>query len=107
MRRKVKVYNPNKVDLNLFDPMGFTIFNNPHPLEDYLVDEYDYKCYHEWDEYGVEPVVCHNCLLRAKIGSGNCVDGGEYFAPCIDKKLKLLEERGKGKPKVTYQSTLF
>ena len=29
------------------------------------------------------------------------------IVPCLERKMKLLEERKKGKVKVTYQSTLF
>ena len=62
--------------------------------------------YYEWENGFAKPSVCHCCLKRAKVGSGNCVDGGEYYAPCLEKKLNILEER-ENPVKKTYQSTLF
>ena len=106
---KHRIYDESKVNNNLTDPMGWTIQNNPFPHEMIAdtTDESDYRNWFEWENGIVQPSVCHMCLKRAKSGSGNCQDGGEYYAPCLEKKLKILEERKNGKPKKTYQSTLF
>lgn len=93
--------NPDKVVLDIVDPSGFTPENNPHKYYDYdnITDIYDYKRYFEYDETGIFHRKCHQCLIRARIGSGNCINGGQYFQ-CMDEYLK------KRKVKRTVQSTL-
>lgn len=90
MARDKRIYNPWMVRSDLEDPSGFTPGNNPHPPNDIMIgyarlynkgksdDELD--CfYFEYDLEGWHRVICHACLLRAKYGSGNCQDNGEYF----------------------------
>lgn len=95
----------NKVISNLQDPRGWTIRNNPHPNK-YVTDRFDetdWRNWHEWDKNSHHPIACHNCIVRAKIGSGNCMDGGDYFI-CLPKDVR----EGKRKlPKPTKQTKLM
>ena len=97
----------NKVISNLQDPRGWTIRNNPHPNK-YVhdkFDETDWRNWHEWDKNSFHSIACHTCILRAKYGSGNCMDGGDYFI-CLPKDVR----EGKvpyRKPVVTKQSKLM
>ena len=86
---KVRIVNPEKVDDNLKDPRGWNIKNNPHPNEWVTdpTDEKDWRNWFEWDEDSLHPTVCHNCIKRAKIGSGNCQNGGDYFI-CLPKDVR-------------------
>lgn len=93
---------------DLKDPRGWTKENNPHPAPDSVrvypePDGSHWTDYMEYIDY--DNLICHNCIARAKIGSGNCVNGGEYFQ-CLPKDVR----EGKKpyvKPKRTKQSTLF
>ena len=97
----------NRIISDLEDPCGWTIQNNPHPnkfVSDPL-DEDDWRNWHEWDKDSFHTIACHNCIVRARIGSGNCVDGGNYFI-CLPKDVR----EGKvpyRKPVVTKQSKLM
>ena len=95
----------SKVISNLQDPRGWTIRNNPHPNK-YVpdrFDETDWRNWHEWDKNSFHSIACHNCIARAKIGSGNCMNGGDYFI-CLPKDVR----EGKRKlPKPTKQTKLM
>lgn len=86
IKKKIKTRNNYLIDNDLKDPTGWTLKNNPHPWNEcgddptYRADdEYDYRNYHEWKPNGNGVLGCHQCILRAKYGSGNCIDGGPYF----------------------------
>lgn len=100
MRKKRKICNESKVVENIQDPTGFTIHNNPHPFEGIPISEDDWRCYFEWKDDMINPLKCHNCLQRAKVGSGNCVNGGKYFQ-CMPKWM------ARKKIKKTVQSKLM
>jgi len=102
--KKFRVKNPDKVISNLTDPTGWTFNNNPHPnIWSNPNDESDYRNWMEWDEDSTHPIRCHLCIARAKIGSGNCIDGGDYFI-CLPKDVR----EGKRKlPKPTKQVKLM
>ena len=73
--------NP-KIISDLKDPEGWTVENNPHPTPQHLrvylnTDGSHWTDYMEY--YGIGKYICHNCIRRAKVGSGNCIDGGDYF----------------------------
>lgn len=81
MVKNCRIVNPKKVRSDLEDPDGWTLKNNKYRnkfVEDPL-DPDDWRNWFEWDKDCVKPVICHTCLSRAKIGSGNCQNGGEYF----------------------------
>lgn len=95
------------VDLYLKDPTGWTVENNPHPPKPYIrlyhfnSDGTHWSDWFEWDDDKI--IKCHSCIQRAKSGSGNCQDNGEYFI-CLPKDVR----EGKRKlPKPTVQSKLF
>ena len=101
----------NKVISDLKDPRGWTVENNPRPRDFYdtphklKYGSEDYRDYFEYDKEGLFEKVCHMCILRAKYGSGNCRDGGDYFI-CLPKEVR----EGKVayvKPVVTKQSKLM
>lgn len=54
--------------------------------------------------YDYDKLICHTCISRAKIGSGNCVDGGDYFW-CV-RTGHREELRRKYECKTEVQSTL-
>ena len=98
----------NKIISDLKDPEGWTVENNPHPPNDITIkyaqkynprtpyDELDVH-YFEYDEDGWHIRICHSCILRAKYGSGNCQDNGDYFW-CVQtgkraKQRKELEHK--------------
>ena len=102
-----KIVCKSKVISDLEDPRGWTIRNNPHPntsVSDPL-DEDDWRNWHEWDDRSYKSIACHMCLLRAKIGSGNCLDGGPYFI-CLPEDVRTGKVPYK-KPVITKQSTLM
>ena len=102
-KKRLKIINPDRVVNDIVDPTGFTPENNPHKSWDYdnITDIYDPRLYYEYDSEGIFEQKCHRCLVRALIGSGNCVNNGPYFQ-CMEKELK----RRKRKIKVTRQSSL-
>ena len=69
------------VNKGIEDPDGWTLKNNKHPNENVNdpTNPDDWRNYFEWDKESYAPIVCHSCLLRAPIGSGNCINGGEYW----------------------------
>ena len=75
--------------------------NNPHPAPSSLRVYPDSNGEH-WTDYmewfGVGKMICHNCLKRAKIGSGNCQNGGPYFI-CVSsgRREKLRKQYTKKK----------
>ena len=86
----------NKVISNLQDPDGWTVENNPHPAPDYsrVYPDKDGTHWLDYIEYyGTGKLICHNCIKRAKAGSGNCLNGGDYFQ-CV-KTGKRSELRRK------------
>lgn len=87
-KRKLKIINPDRVVEDIVDPSGFTPENNPYKYYKYdeITDPYDYRRYYEYDK-GIYQRKCHRCLVRAKIGSGNCVNNGPYFQ-CMEEYLK-------------------
>ena len=93
--------------VNISDPTGWSINNNPNPNK-YVsdpTDPKDWRNWHEWDKDSHHSIKCHNCIRRAELDNGNCVDGGEYFI-CLPKEVR----EGKVpyvRPKKTVQSTLF
>ena len=80
---------------DLKDPDGWTKENNPHPAPNYCRVYLDRDGSH-WSDYmeyyGHGKYICHNCIRRAQHGSGNCLDGGDYFQ-CIrtGKRAKLRQ----------------
>ena len=107
MSRKRRVYNKDMVREDLVDPSGFTPENNPHPPNETMISyarlynkgksDEDLDCfYFEYDLDGWDHVICHMCLLRAKYGSGNRLDNGEYFH-CLrnPEVVKARKERVK------------
>ena len=110
MTRKIK--NRNMVKSDLTDPTGWTVENNPHPypypesvMSPDAGSDYDWKLYMEWDDDGIHVIKCHKCISRAKIGSGNCRDGGEYFI-CLPKDVREGKVPYK-RPVKTVQSKLW
>mgnify|MGYP006872985394 CR=1 FL=1 len=105
---KHKIYNSEKVIENLQDPDGWTVENNPHKAPDYMRMYPDKNGFH-WIDYfeyfRSGEMICHSCIIRAKYGSGNCLDGGEYFQ-CVEsgKRAKL---RKKYEYRKSVQSTLW
>ena len=98
-----------KVISDLKDPRGWTVENNPHKWK-YPVDErnrdkfgYVWQDFMEFEEDGVHIKACHACIKRAKYGSGNCVDHGEYFI-CLPKEVR---DGKRQMPKRTIQSKLM
>lgn len=95
------------VNTNLQGPRGWTLKNNPYPPEP---SQRVYNCtdekgthwsdWFEWLPDGTK--ICHTCIKRARYGSGNCQDGGEYFI-CLPKEVR---EGKKTMPKRTVQSKL-
>lgn len=103
MKKKIKPYNPDMVIEDLKDPRGWTVKNNPRPNPSIdQDDELDWRNYFEWD--WIHTVVCHSCILRAKYGSGNCQDNGDYFI-CLPKDVREGKVPYK-KPVKTVQSKL-
>jgi len=107
---KQRVYNPRKVNRNIKDPTGFTIENNPYPYPGEADPNggragYNWKQYFEWENGPVQPSKCHMCLKRAQHGSGNCLNGGEYFI-CLPKDVREGKKPYK-KPVKTKQSKLW
>lgn len=86
----------NRVISDLEDPDGWTVENNPHPAPDY-VRLYPEKDGYHWTDYmeyfGVGEYICHQCIVRAKHGSGNCIDGGEYFQCVTTGKREELRKK--------------
>ena len=75
-----------KIISDLKDPEGWTLKNNPHPAPSHMrvYPNNDGSHWIDYMEYfGVGKYVCHNCIKRAKYGSGNCLDGGDYFQ-CVE-----------------------
>ena len=108
MAKNRRIVNPKMVISDLEDPDGWTLENNPHPAPDYVrvypnSDGTHWSDYMEY--YGVGKMICHNCLSRAKIGSGNCRDGGEYFQCVVSGKREEL--RWKYEKKREVQTTLM
>ena len=100
--------NRKKVKSDLEDPDGWTLENNPHPAPDYVrvypnTDGSHWSDYMEY--YGVGKMICHNCLKRAKHGSGNCLNGGEYFQCVTSGEREKLRRKYEQKKEV--QTTLI
>ena len=96
MVKNRRIYNPKMVRSDLEDPDGWTVENNPRPADETLrvypdSDGEHWVDYFEW--YGFDKKICHGCLQRAKYGSGNCRDNGEYFQ-CVrsGKRERLRRE---------------
>lgn len=98
----------NEIIPDLKDPDGWTKENNPHPAPDY-VRLYPDKDGGHWTDYmeyyGHAKYICHRCIVRAKYGSGNCIDGGDYFQ-CV-KSGRREELRRKYEEKKDVQTTLM
>lgn len=99
----------HKIISNLQDPEGWTVENNPHPAPNnmrlYHFDK-DGKHWLDYMEYfGVGKYICHTCIKRAKYGSGNCVNGGDYFQ-CV-KTGRREELRKKYTQKKDVQTKLM
>ena len=98
-----------KIISDLQDPRGWTLENNPHPpdpsmrLYHFSKDGTHWSDWFEWLEDG--STICHNCIQRAKYGSGNCVDGGDYFI-CLPKDVRE-GRKPYTPPKRTVQSKLL
>ena len=99
----------NKVISDLKDPRGWTLENNPHKpspnirLYHFKKDGTHWTDWYEWLPNG--ETICHNCILRAKHGSGNCRDGGDYFI-CLPKEVREGKVEYKA-PKRTKQTKLM
>lgn len=74
------------------DPSGWTVENNPHPYPEQLPPD-DYKNFFEWDDDGFFTIKCHSCVRRSEVGSGNCMDGGEYFICQKNKVKKTIQSK--------------
>ena len=86
----------NKTISDLKDPEGWTVENNPHKAPDYcrVYNDKDGSNWIDYMEYfGVGEYICHQCIVRAKYGSGNCQDNGDYFL-CVrtGKRAKWRKE---------------
>ena len=81
----------NEIIPDLKDPRGWTVENNPYPpdptirLYDFNKDGSHWTDFFEWLPDGTR--VCHGCIERAKYGSGNCQDNGDYFI-CLPKEVR-------------------
>ena len=98
----------NEIIHDLKDPDGWTVENNPHPAPDYFRLYPNKDCYHCTDYmeyYGTGEYICHQCIVRAKYGNGNCIDGGDYFQ-CV-KSGRWEELRRKYEEKKDVQTTLM
>ena len=98
----------NRVISDLEDPDGWTLENNPRPAPSYLrvYPNHDGSHWTDYLEYyGHGKYICHKCIVRAKHGSGNCVDGGEYFQ-CVASGMRE-ELRKKYTEKKEVQTTLM
>ena len=86
----------NEVILDLKDPDGWTVENNPHPAPE-CCRVYNDKDGSNWIDYmeyfGVGEYICHTCIARAKHGSGNCQDGGDYFQCVKNGKREKLRRK--------------
>lgn len=96
MVKNKRIVNPDKVITDLEDPDGWTVENNPHPAPSsvriYPDSNGEYWTdYMEW--FGVGKMICHNCIKRAKIGSGNCQDGGPYFQCVTSGRREKLRKK--------------
>jgi len=96
MVKDKRIYNPKMVRSDLEDPDGWTVENNPHPPDESMRTYPDsngehWADYFEWYDWNKK--ICHTCLKRAKYGSGNCQDNGEYFI-CVSsgRREKLRRE---------------
>ena len=96
MVKNKRIVNPKKVISNLEDPEGWTVENNPHPAPACIRIYPDTNGEH-WTDYmeyfGHGKMICHNCLKRAKIGSGNCQDGGKYFQCVTSGRREKLRKK--------------
>lgn len=96
MVKNKRIVNPKKVISNLEDPEGWTVENNPHPAPSCIRIYPDTNGEH-WTDYmeyfGQGKMICHNCLKRAKIGSGNCQDGGKYFQCVTSGRREKLRKK--------------
>ena len=96
MVKDSKRVNKKMVCSDIEDPEGWTVENNPHPAPP-MVRVYPDRDGEHWSDYmeyyGVGKMICHSCLKRVKVGSGNCRDGGPYFI-CVSegKRDKLRKE---------------
>lgn len=98
----------NRVISDLEDPDGWTVENNPHPAPTYnrVYPNSDGSHWLDYMEYfGHGKYICHNCIKRAKVGSGNCRDGGEYFQCVTTGKREKLRQKYEAKKE--YQSKLW
>lgn len=72
----------------------WTPSNNPHPNK-YVSDTTDEDNplnWYEWDKNSYYPVKCYGCIQRKELGTGNCVDGGEYWI-CREKKERTIQTK--------------
>lgn len=94
MAKNRRIVNPKMVISDLEDPDGWTLENNKYPNKfvSNPLDPDDWRNWFEWDKESTSPVICHNCLNRAKIGSGNCQNGGEYFL-CVTSGKRERNKR--------------
>ena len=99
----------NEIIRDLKDPDGWTVENNPHPAPDYVRSYPNKKNGYYWTDYmeyyGNGEYICHQCIVRAKYGDGNCIDGGDYFQ-CV-KSGRREELRRKYTMKKDVQTTLM
>ena len=98
----------NRVISDLEDPDGWTVENNPHPAPAHnrVYPDSDGSHWLDYMEYyGHGKYICHACIRRAKVGSGNCLDGGDYFQCVTTGKREQL--RKKYAVKKEYQSKLW
>lgn len=98
----------NKTVIDIEDPEGWTVENNPRPPDECIRLYPDRNGDHwvDWFEwYGYNKTICHSCIKRARGGHGNCQDGGEYFI-CVKngRRAKLRREYERKKD---VQSTLM
>jgi len=107
MVRDKRIVNLKMVISDLKDPRGWTLENNPFPCDavDDPTDETDWRNWFEWEDGCIKPSACHSCISRAKIGSGNCRDGGQYFI-CLPEDVRTGKVPYK-KPIKYVQSTLM
>lgn len=108
MVKNRRIVNPKKVKSDLEDPDGWTPENNQHPAPSSVRIYPDTNGEH-WTDYmeyyGIGKLICHTCLKRAKIGAGNCLDGGEYFQCVTSGKREKLKRKYESKHEI--QTTLI
>ena len=109
MVRDKRIVNLKMVISDLKDPRGWTLENNLYPPDESLrlyhfkEDGTHWSDWFEWLPDGTK--ICHNCISRAKYGSGNCRDGGPYFI-CLPEDVRTGKVPYK-KPVKTVQTKLW